>query len=139
MSTTAIDRRSSHPGAKKQAINAVSHPPSLLVELFQGRLREDLAYPFPELEGEEKETLEILIDSVEKFLALRVDPVAIDRDSKIPDDVLQEAREFGLFGLLVCFYSGSGPSREALGGVTLEGDANPEGWLDSAGSSTQNQ
>ncbi|MFQ5506512.1 MAG: acyl-CoA dehydrogenase family protein, partial [Planctomycetota bacterium] len=75
--------------------------PSLLTLLFEGHLPEELVFPFPEIPKQERETLDVLASSVDRFLKGRVDPAQIDRHAEIPEEVLSEFQELGLFGLLV--------------------------------------
>jgi acyl-CoA dehydrogenase family member 9 len=88
---------------------------SFVRSLFFGDIREELVFPYPDvLSGEARETLDMLIEPVRKFMRTRVDSEAIDKQCKIPDDVLEELKALGLFGLQI---------PEDLGGLGLSNTA----------------
>jgi alkylation response protein AidB-like acyl-CoA dehydrogenase len=74
--------------------------PSFVRELFLGRLRMDLIDPPPAPDPEEQKRAQAFFRKVEQFLDT-VDHQAIERDGKIPDDVLQGLREIGAFGIKI--------------------------------------
>ena len=83
--------------------------------LFFGDIREELVFPYPEvLDDEGREMLEMLLEPVRKFMQNRVDSEAIDKQCKIPEDVLEELKALGLFGLQI---------PEELGGLGLSNTA----------------
>ncbi len=49
------------------------------------------------------EEMQILIDTVRKFVDRKVDPLAqrIDEEDRIPDQIIEECKELGLFGLSI--------------------------------------
>ncbi|HMQ20849.1 MAG TPA: acyl-CoA dehydrogenase family protein [Planctomycetota bacterium] len=74
---------------------------SILSALLRGRLPQGQVSAWPELPGEEAELFDVLAGTLERFLHDDFDAVAIDREAKIPDDVLAAFKELGLFGLIV--------------------------------------
>lgn len=74
---------------------------SFMKSLFHGVIEEDLVFPFPEMASEERENVAMMLDSVRKFCETRVDTPRIDREHRIPDDVLAGMKELGLFGLTI--------------------------------------
>lgn len=74
---------------------------SFMKAVFHGVIAEDLVFPYPEMPAEERENVALMVDSIRRFGEARVDPVAIDREHSIPEDVLQGMKELGLFGLIV--------------------------------------
>lgn len=74
---------------------------SFMKGVFHGVISEDLIFPYPELEGEERENLQLMIETVRRFLDDKVDAAAIDEAHAIPDEVLEEAKALGLFGLQI--------------------------------------
>jgi alkylation response protein AidB-like acyl-CoA dehydrogenase len=74
--------------------------PSFVRELFLGRLRMDLIDPPPAPDPEEQKRAQAFFRKVDQFLDT-VDHQAIERDGKIPDDVLQRLREIGAFGIKI--------------------------------------
>lgn len=97
------------PGKHEKAPASRSHeedrtkelPLSILTEIVQGRLPKQLLTAWPEMESEESEMLDVLLDALDKFLDKHVDPIAIDREARIPESVLDECKELGLFGLII--------------------------------------
>lgn len=83
----------------KQAIEHTES--SFFKHIFSGDLVDQYVFPYPKERKEEEETVKMVLDSVDKFFAEKVNSVAIDRDGKIPDDVLQGLKEMGLFGMSI--------------------------------------
>ncbi|HET8977273.1 MAG TPA: acyl-CoA dehydrogenase family protein [Solirubrobacteraceae bacterium] len=86
--------------------------PSFGKELFLGNFRFDLIHPQPRLEPEAVEKGERFIARLGAFLESEVDPLQIERDSKIPDRVVDGLKEMGAFGMKVSEeYGGLGLSQ----------------------------
>src|SRR4051794_14165579 len=72
--------------------------PSFGKELFLGNFQLDLIHPQPKLD-------QAAVDKGEKFLSElrkvveKVDPIQIERDAKIPDDVVQGLKDIGALGM----------------------------------------
>ena len=77
------------------------HNPSFVKSLFLGEIREDLVFPFPELSGEERESLKMILDSIRAYAADRVDSAKFDHDGAFPDGVRQGLHELGVMGLSI--------------------------------------
>jgi alkylation response protein AidB-like acyl-CoA dehydrogenase len=97
--------------------------PSFVRELFEGSFRLDLVHPFPQMEPADVERARPFMERLERFLAERVDSDLIDREGKIPADVIQGLREIGAFGIKIPLeYGGLGLSQtgytHAIGLVT---------------------
>ena len=75
--------------------------PSFLRELFMGRLRLDLIHPHPEQDPEEEARADVFLDQLEGFLRNRVDSESIDREGVIPEEIVQELRQMGAFGIKI--------------------------------------
>ena len=69
--------------------------------LFEGKIEEELLFPYPHLEGEELENLNMVIDSVGKFFRDKVKSERIDKEKKIPEEVMQGLSELGLMGMVI--------------------------------------
>lgn len=70
--------------------------------LFLGNIIEENFFPFPEINPEEAETLRIVIDSVDKFLAEHEEAFKKhDLEAKEPESYLNSLKELGLFGLII--------------------------------------
>ena len=97
--------------------------PSFVRELFEGSFRLELVHPFPTMDPADLERARPFMERLEKFLVERVDSALIDREGKIPADVIQGLREIGAFGIKIPQeYGGLGLSQtgytHAIGMVT---------------------
>ncbi|HEX3772330.1 MAG TPA: acyl-CoA dehydrogenase family protein [Polyangiaceae bacterium] len=113
--------------------------------LFFGTIEESRVFPWPEpprsdeergsraqlpREGEADTHLEAraradrlhtLLDAVRRFFELRVDSREIDRQARIPEDVIASLKELGLFGMAIPqAYGGMGLSNTAYARVVQE-------------------
>ncbi|MCL4138777.1 UNVERIFIED_CONTAM: hypothetical protein GTU68_057124 [Idotea baltica] len=95
---------------------------SVAKSLFLGQIVENLVFPFPKIEEEESETLQMVVDSVSKFLKSHADDFAkYDEQAFQPEEYIQELRELGLFGLIIPEeYGGIGLSNSAYSRVIQE-------------------
>ena len=75
--------------------------PSFGRELYLGDFRLDLIHPQPPLEREAVERGERFLDRLRSFLEERVDPAAIERDAKVPDEVVEGLKGLGAMGMKV--------------------------------------
>jgi acyl-CoA dehydrogenase family protein 9 len=94
---------------------------SFMKALFHGVIAEDVIFPYPEMTSEEKENVDMMVDSVRKFCQTRVDSAKIDKEHAIPDDVLEGMKELGLFGMTIPEeYGGLGLSNTAYARIMQE-------------------
>ncbi|MFQ5678427.1 MAG: acyl-CoA dehydrogenase family protein [Gemmatimonadota bacterium] len=70
-------------------------------DLFLGRLRLKLVHPYPEPEEFVGERARRFMDELRQCLREEVDSERIDRERKIPPEVVQRLREMGAFGLKI--------------------------------------
>jgi alkylation response protein AidB-like acyl-CoA dehydrogenase len=96
---------------------------SFVKGLFEGKLLIDLVHPFPEPTPADVAKAQPFLDKLEAFLRDHVDSDRIDREGKIPPDVIQGLREIGAFGIKIAEeYGGLGLSQlmytKAIGLVT---------------------
>ncbi|MEJ7818257.1 MAG: acyl-CoA dehydrogenase family protein [Thermoleophilaceae bacterium] len=75
--------------------------PSFGKGLFMGDYRLDLIHPQPKLDAEKVEKGERFLATLRTFLQEKVDPLQIERDARIPDDVLDGLKEMGALGMKV--------------------------------------
>ncbi len=75
--------------------------PSFVRELFEGSFRLDLVHPYPTMDPGDLERARPFMERLERFLAERVDSDRIDREGKIPPDVIQGLRDIGAFGIKI--------------------------------------
>jgi len=77
------------------------HAPSFVAELFAGRLRMDLIHPHPEPSADDEARARPFLTALETFLREKVDGDAIDRNGKVPPDVVQGLKDIGAFGIKI--------------------------------------
>ncbi len=75
--------------------------PSFVGDLFTGKIRWDLIFPFPEQDQEDKKIGDEFLKRLEVFLKTRVDADEIDSTGIIPDPVMKGLAELGCFGLKI--------------------------------------
>ncbi|MEK6647046.1 MAG: acyl-CoA dehydrogenase family protein [Candidatus Firestonebacteria bacterium] len=85
-----------------------------LKSLVTGRLKKELLIPYPEDNEQEKEIMNVFLDSLKKFASGKIDGEKIDHDAKIPQDVIDGLKNLGVFGMTIPEqYGGSGLSQTA--------------------------
>jgi hypothetical protein len=86
--------------------------PSFGKELFLGNFRLDLIHPQPRLDPEAVEKGERFLSVLREFLETEVDPLEIEREARIPDQVIDGLRRIGALGMKVAEeYGGLGLSQ----------------------------
>jgi acyl-CoA dehydrogenase family protein 9 len=94
---------------------------SFMKALFHGVIAEDLVFPYPELPSEDRDNTALILDSVRRFFTAHVDSAKIDREQRIPEDVLDGLKALGLYGLQVSTeHDGIGLSATAYARVLQE-------------------
>ena len=92
--------------------------PSFTKAVFQGEIREELVFPFPELSPDEKEALGMILDSFRSFAADAIDAAKHDHDARFSDEALRGMAELGLMGLSIPeAYGGFGASAKVYNRV----------------------
>lgn len=88
---------------KMMLINACSvRYGSFAQDLALGKLNLEWLFPYPMFKTREDfEEIDGLSDTVAKFFEERVDSVQVDLQAKISDEVMQDIKDMGLFGLQV--------------------------------------
>jgi alkylation response protein AidB-like acyl-CoA dehydrogenase len=99
--------------------------PSFVRELFEGNFDVKLIHPFPEPSQADLDRAKPFMDRLEEFMRTKVDSDKIDREGKIPPEVIQGLREIGAFGIKIpTEYGGLGLSQlmytKAIGLVTSQ-------------------
>lgn len=75
---------------------------SFVRSLCMGDIEESVIIPYPKLKDEEKEILRSVIDSVDSTLKGRdADFRKWDREGELPESMLEEMRQLGLFSLII--------------------------------------
>ena len=86
--------------------------PSFGKELFLGNFRLDLIHPQPRVDPAEVAKGERFLNRLRTFLTEHVDPLEIEREARISDDVVQGLKDIGAFGIKVAEeYDGLGLSQ----------------------------
>ncbi|HEU4828014.1 MAG TPA: acyl-CoA dehydrogenase family protein [Gemmatimonadales bacterium] len=75
--------------------------PSFVREMFEGKYRMDLVHPFPEVDPAEVDRARPFMERLEAFLRDKVDSDRIDREGKIPPEVVEGLRQLGAFGIKI--------------------------------------
>jgi alkylation response protein AidB-like acyl-CoA dehydrogenase len=75
--------------------------PSFGRELFLGNFQLDLIHPQPKPDAASVEKGERFLERLRAFLEENVDPLRIERDSKIPDEVIEGLKQLGALGMKV--------------------------------------
>lgn len=86
--------------------------PSFALELFQGRFRTDLIFPYPEQDPADRARGDEFIARVARVMEEKVDADEIDRTGEIPQDAIEALAALGAFGIKIpSEYGGLGLSQ----------------------------
>ena len=84
---------------------------SFMRSLCMGQIEQDVIFPFPTLKDDQKELLHEITDALDSLLAPRAEEFREwDVAGEMPEEFINELKEFGLFGLII---------PEAYGGMAL--------------------
>jgi alkylation response protein AidB-like acyl-CoA dehydrogenase len=75
--------------------------PSFGRELFMGNFCLDLVHPQPQLSPESVAKGDAFLERLAAFLTEHVDPLQIERDAKIPDEVVDGLKDLGALGMKI--------------------------------------
>ncbi|MGP4006614.1 acyl-CoA dehydrogenase family protein [Streptomyces sp. 4N124] len=75
--------------------------PSFAKELFLGRFRLDLVHPHPTPPAEDVQRGEEFLAKLRDFCETKVDAALIEREAKIPDEVIDGLKELGALGMKI--------------------------------------
>jgi alkylation response protein AidB-like acyl-CoA dehydrogenase len=106
---------------------------SIAQSLFLGKIIEENLFPFPNVKKEEAETLQLVLESIEKFMASETDNFRkYDAEGAFSQKYIETLKELGLFGLIIGEeYGGIGLSNLAYSRVFAQ-----TGYYDAATSVT---
>ncbi|MEU1052551.1 acyl-CoA dehydrogenase family protein [Streptomyces sp. NPDC005876] len=101
--------------------------PSFAKELFLGRFRLDLIHPHPLPAAEDRSRGEEFLARLRDFCETAVDGSVIERDARIPDEVITGLKELGAFGMKIdTKYGGLGLTQVYYNkALALVGSASP--------------
>ncbi len=108
MSSTLARERHEQPQVSEQEAREVAEAarerewksPSFVRELFAGNLRLDLIHPYPEVDPEEERLAAAFFERLEPILA-KIDSDKIEQEREIPDEIIEELKEIGAFGIKI--------------------------------------
>jgi alkylation response protein AidB-like acyl-CoA dehydrogenase len=83
--------------------------PSFAKEMFLGRFRLDLIHPHPEPDPEDVRRGEEFLTTLREFCETKIDGARVEREDRIPDEVVAGLKELGALGMKV------GPEYGGLG------------------------
>ncbi len=69
--------------------------------LFAGHVAEETVFPYPEVEASERETVSTFLDSFRSFAKDHIDGRKIDKERRIPSEVVKGLAELGAFGMTI--------------------------------------
>lgn len=88
--------------------------PSFAKQLYFGVFDRAGVFPFPQADFKEKAKVDALLEKLSVFIKEKIDPVAIDRNAQIPDEVLKGLGDLGILGMTIPReYGGLGLSQYA--------------------------
>ncbi|GAA1516860.1 acyl-CoA dehydrogenase family protein [Streptomyces albidochromogenes] len=101
--------------------------PSFAKELFLGRLRMDLIHPHPLPPPQDAARGEAFLAKLRDFCETRIDGARIEREAKIPDEVINGLKELGALGMKIDIkYGGLGLTQVYYNkALALVGSASP--------------
>ncbi|MEW2302792.1 acyl-CoA dehydrogenase family protein [Streptomyces sp. NPDC006655] len=101
--------------------------PSFAKELFLGRFRLDLIHPHPLPADEDVRRGEEFLTRLREFCETRIDSALIEREARIPDEVIAGLKEIGALGMKIDpRYGGLGLTQVYYNrALALAGSANP--------------
>jgi alkylation response protein AidB-like acyl-CoA dehydrogenase len=87
--------------------------------LFLGELRDQHVFPFPNIKAEERETLQMMIESIDRFMIPKEKEYRqYDEEGVQPNEYVDELKALGLFSLIIpTEYDGLGLSNSAYSRV----------------------
>ncbi|MEU3347754.1 acyl-CoA dehydrogenase family protein [Streptomyces sp. NPDC006700] len=103
------------------------HRPSFAKELFLGRFRLDLIHPHPLPAADDVQRGEEFLAKLRDFCETKIDSARIERDARIPDEVVTGLKELGALGMKIdTKYGGLGLTQVYYNkALALAGSASP--------------
>lgn len=75
--------------------------PSFSKSLYSGMVLDDLIFPYPSMQKDEAENLEMILATLNKFAEDYLDSGKFDEMGEMPEDVINGWKELGFFGLII--------------------------------------
>lgn len=97
---SAIPNDNSQVRSQPEAVDEENLSPAKA--LFRGEIVKSAFWPFPEVDPQQREMLEMVVESVDRFLSDQQDNFAAwDHSGEQPPEFVAALRELGLFGLII--------------------------------------
>jgi alkylation response protein AidB-like acyl-CoA dehydrogenase len=88
--------------------------PSIIRQLFSGTIDDEMLFPYPTISAEEDRRVDEFLGRVGAYLDAHLDREWIDENERIPEEVMENLKRLGLFGVsLPTEYGGMGLSQPA--------------------------
>ena len=97
--TPAVDEQEARQVAEAARETEWIHP-SFVRELFLGHLRLDLIHPLPQPDPEEQARARVFHEKLRAF-ANTIDGTSIEKQNRVPPEVVERLRELGAFGIKI--------------------------------------
>lgn len=125
-SSAGVDERTARKVAE-EARETEWRLPSFGKQLFLGDLRLELIHPHPRAGEQAAAKGEAFLTRLREFCANKIDPRVIEREARIPDEVLQGLRDIGALGMKIPErYGGLGLNQLYYGrALMIAGSVNP--------------
>ena len=73
----------------------------LVKNVFWGNFREELVFPYPEVDAEETARCDQLLAELDEYLRTEHPTIQIDNDQEIPDWVIKRLFDMGVMGMII--------------------------------------
>ncbi|MBB4636104.1 acyl-CoA dehydrogenase family protein [Longimicrobium terrae] len=91
-----------------------SDQPSFTRQLFSGTIDDSILFPFPRISEDEEQRVTAFLDELRAYCETHIDRAWIDEHEQIPQNVIDDLKRMGLFGIsLPREYGGMGLSQSA--------------------------
>jgi alkylation response protein AidB-like acyl-CoA dehydrogenase len=97
-----LERHAQHEQQLRQAEEILAQLPQKLgvaKGLFEGRFVADWVFPYPHLAAHERKEVQVALGAVQQFCDTQLDPMAIDRQANIPQEVIEGLGQLGVLGM----------------------------------------
>jgi alkylation response protein AidB-like acyl-CoA dehydrogenase len=75
--------------------------PSFVAELFMGKIRTNLIFPYPEQSPEDRQIGDEFMKQLESFLKCNLDPDEVDRTGILPPEIIEGLTRLGCWGMKI--------------------------------------
>ena len=79
----------------------MSNHKSFMQSIFNGHISLEMIKPYPLFTTPRESEFKLIQDSIESWLKEKVNSIELDANKKIPDELLKDMKDLGLFGLII--------------------------------------